>query len=55
MEKQKRNKDVHKRIDFTSEFWTEIEHECRMSSENFTVLVTRLLREKIEKRKAGNS
>ena len=55
METQKRNKDVHKRIDFTNEFWAEVENELRLSSENFTVFVTRLIRERIEKRKAIKS
>lgn len=55
MEKQTRNKGVPKRVDFTVEFWAEVEKELALTSENFTVHVTRLLRENIEKRKANNS
>lgn len=49
MEKQKRNKDVHKRIDFTTEFMSQIDKRLKETSENFTVYVTRLIREDLKR------
>jgi len=51
METQKRTKTIRKTYDMTPEFWEELQQELKISSENFTVHVTRLIRENIERRK----
>jgi len=48
MEKQKRNKAIRKPYDMTPEFWEKVEQKINLTNENFTVYVTRLIREDLK-------
>ena len=49
MAKQNRNKTIRKTYDITPEFWAEVEKKITSTSENFTVYVTRLIREDLKR------
>ena len=49
MDKQKRNKTIRKPYDMTPEFWAEVEKKITSTSENFTVYVTRLIRDDLKR------
>ena len=53
MEKQKKNKTVRKPYEMTPEAWALLESELKITGENFTVHIDRLLREKREREKKG--
>ena len=49
MAKQFKNKTVRKPYEMTPEFWVEVEKRLNVNSENFTVYVTRLIREDLKR------
>lgn len=49
MATQTRNKTIRKTYDITPEFWAEIDKKIKATSENFTVYVTRLIREDLKR------
>jgi len=54
MEKKKDAEKVRKPFVMAPEFWAKVETRINANNENFTVYVTRLIREDLEKRKSNN-
>lgn len=49
MAKQFKTKTVRKPYEMTPEFWAEVEKKIKTTSENFTVYVTRLIRDDLKR------